>query len=225
MSGLAQLPRQQQRAIISCDYISPLQFQHRMNKRTMEAVMNGGANAAAAEAENNPNAREFGDQLTKTRKAVRPAAGAATGTTVRRAVPKTAQVKGSGNSAGFAIFCDDGAGSGAAGGSAWESLPSEKERSKENARAASQWTKDQAGTVPQKKTRPPIQSSGIPVLKAGVDFELFSDQGLSKAGNVERVSVRKQLDGALGERKERGGEFEKPLDFLSRNDETEQVCV
>lgn len=171
----------------SPDAVPPAQFQHRMNKRTMDAMMSG-AMGDKKEPEN-PNARDFGDLLSKSRKVVRPAqpTSSLAGATRKAPAKAPAVVKGAGNKAGFAIFCDDDSSSGAAagGGGAWDALPSDKERSKENARAASAWTKDEAGTIPQKRARTGPAASAPAAPKAGVDFELFVDETLAPKAPVE----------------------------------------
>jgi hypothetical protein len=204
-----------------------------MNKRTMDSVMAGLAPASESNNENsntNSNAREFGDELTKSRKVARPATTAVTGLggiagATRRAAPKVAQVKGAGNNGGFSIFIDtENTSAGAAGGT-WDTLASEKERTKENERAATNWTKEQAGTVPQKRARP-VQAgaAGANVPKAGVDFDLFVDEDKQEQQQApkpqERKGVRLQLDGALGEQRDREAMMRqmRPLDFLAQDD-------
>jgi len=113
------------------------QFQHRMNQRTMQAMQQA-ANPEAAPAPGG-GGREFGDQISKTRKLRRPAQNAVAGTTRRAAAP-AAQVPAGNNNApaggGFTIFEDLGGDSGApSGGFAMDALPGERERAKENARA------------------------------------------------------------------------------------------
>lgn len=156
-------------------------FQHRMNQRTIETMKNAALESKPAE--ESQRGREFGDQLTKKRQVARPAAAVSSassvaGTTARRglgssAVSRTAKVQGTGNKAGFAIFCDDGsADAAAAAPGGFANLPSEKEKSKENTRGASKWTKDEAGTIPQKRAPRSAALAGAPAAaKAGVDFE------------------------------------------------------
>jgi checkpoint serine/threonine-protein kinase len=99
-------------------------FQHRMNQRTIETMK--AASLDSKPAEEPKRGREFGDQLTKTRQVARPApavssASSVAGTTARRGLggtggsARSAQVQGTGNKAGFSIFCDDGADSAGAG--------------------------------------------------------------------------------------------------------------
>lgn len=198
----------------------------------MDSVMAGVMPTAESSTENaDSNAREFGDELTKTRKVARPATSTATGigaTTgiTRRAPPKVAQVKGAGNNGGFSIFIDTENSSAAAPGGAWDSLPGEKERSKENQRSASNWTKEQAGTVPQKRARP-VAAAGAVVPKAGVDFEMFVDTDKQEQAPKpqERKGVRLQLDGALGQQRDRDASLRqaRPLDFLAQNESVEDT--
>ena len=77
---------------------------------------------------------------------------------------------------------DDGAGDSgvAAAPGGFAHLPSEKEKSKENTRAATKWTKEEAGTLPQKRAPRPAAVARAPsASKAGVDFELFVDEELA----------------------------------------------
>ena len=143
-------------------------FQHRMNQRTLEtmnaAALEGPATAAQQEGK---RGREFGDQLTKKREVSRPApavssASSITGATTRRGAggqgaPRSAMVQGTGNKAGFAIFCDDGESSADTPGGGFGTLPSEKEKSKENTRAASKWNQE---TIPQERRRVPRAVAG-----------------------------------------------------------------
>jgi hypothetical protein len=205
-------------------------FQHRMNQRTIETMKN-------AALENKPavdpkRGREFGDQLTKKREVARAApavssASSVAGTTARRgpggAAPaaRSVPVQGAGHKAGFSIFCDDGADAGAAAPGGFANLPGEKERSKENLRAATKWTKDEAGTVPQSRApRPTPAVSQAAAAKAGVDFELFVDeelQGQEPSSPQPKQPVRLQLEGRAGKQRDQEATHrqERPLAFLA----------
>ena len=205
-------------------------FQHRMNQRTLEtmkaAALEGPATAAQQEGK---RGREFGDQLTKKREVSHPApavssASSITGATARRGAggqgaPRSAMVQGTGNKAGFAIFCDDGESSADTPGGGFGTLPSEKEKSKENTRAASKWNQE---TIPQERRRVPrAVAGGQAAAKAGVDFELFVDADLAEAQEraepAEKQPVRLQLDGSTAARRdaEASSRQQRPLDFLS----------
>jgi hypothetical protein len=71
------------------------------------------------------------------------------------------QVQGTGNKAGFAIFCDDGNSASAAAVGNYPALASEKDKSKENTRAPSKWTKEEAGLLTQKPRAP--RPAGLPL--------------------------------------------------------------
>jgi hypothetical protein len=205
-------------------------FQHRMNQRTIETMKNAALESKPAV--DPKRGREFGDQLTKKREVARAApavssASSVAGTTARRgpggAAPaaRSVPVQGAGNKAGFSIFCDDGADAGAAAPGGFANLPGEKERSKENLRAATKWTKDEAGTVPQSRApRPTPAGSQAAAAKAGVDFELFVDeelQGQEPSSPQPKQPVRLQLEGRAGKQRdqEATNRQERPLAFLA----------
>ena len=205
-------------------------FQHRMNQRTIETMKNAALESKPAV--DPKRGREFGDQLTKKREVARVApavssASSVAGTTARRgpggAVPsaRSVPVQGAGNKAGFSIFCDDGADAGAAAPGGFANLPGEKERSKENLRAATKWTKDEAGTVPQSRApRPTPAGSQAAAAKAGVDFELFVDeelQGQEPSSPQPKQPVRLQLEGRAGKQRDQEATHrqERPLAFLA----------
>jgi hypothetical protein len=212
-------------------------FQHRMNQRTIETMKN--ASLDSKPAEDARRGREFGDQLTKKRQVSRPApavssASSVAGTTSRRGLggsagaARSVQVQGTGNKAGFSIFCDDGADTASAAPGGFAHLPSEKEKAKENTRAATKWNKEEAGTIPQKRAPPrPAAAAGVPAAKAGVDFELFVDEDLvgkqAAASPMHKNPVRLQLDGATGRQRDRQAQDrqQRPLDFLAQGSASE----
>jgi len=215
-------------------------FQHRMNQRTIETMKNVALESKPAE--ESQRGREFGDQLTKKRQVARPAAAVSSassvvGTTARRglggsAAPRSAQVQGSGNKAGFAIFCDDGAAdAGAAAPGGFANLPSEKEKSKENTRGASKWTKDEAGTIPQRRPpRPAALASAPAAAKAGVDFELFVDEELAAKEDSsphQKNPVRLQLEGLAGRQRDTHAtdRQKNPLEYLAQAEQTAEPAA
>jgi hypothetical protein len=202
------------------------QFQHRMNKRTMDAIKDSEFDTKTSDSKT--ESREFGDQITKSRRLVKAAGTSSHGTSlavgVTRTSAKPATNSGAGNSGGFSIFVDSGL-DGAAelpAAAPWSYLPTEKERAKENIRSASQWTKDAAGTLPVKRTK--IAAARPAAPKAGIDFEMFVDEGLEsccakRGAEVKPLRpVRAQLDG-MAPHLERHA---RPLEYLRATSEEEE---
>ncbi len=204
------------------------QFQHRMNKRTMDAIKDADFDPKTSGPK--IESREFGDQITKSRRLVKPAGASSNGISVavgvNRNLAKPAVSSGAGNSGGFSIFVDSGLDGVVESPAAavWSYLPTEKEKIKENIRSASQWTKDAAGTLPMKRTKVAAARPAAP--KAGIDFEMFVDEELesSSATRLPRGAevkplrpVRAQLDG-MAPHLERHA---RPLEFLRVTDEEE----
>jgi hypothetical protein len=200
------------------------QFQHRMNSRTMEAMKDAALGQPAPGNNTKSDCRIFGDEITKSRRLVKPAAPvhstSSTSVTSFSARNTGAQRAGTNlgaatkSNGGFSVFVDSGMDSGSAETittSSWNYLPSEKEKVKENMRSATQWTKEAAGTIPVKRAGSAVVAAQRPrAPRAGIDFELFVDEDLDDkseaAGAVDRKAaqdkalqpVRFRLDGVQG---------------------------
>jgi hypothetical protein len=195
------------------------QFQHRMNTRTMVAIQDAEYDAPQTNSAKTES-REFGDQITKSRRLVKPAGTICNGSSLIAGltsnVAKPSVKREAGNSGGFSVFIDSGHDGIAESPAAvqWSYLPTEKEKVKENIRSASQWTKDAAGTLPMKRTKAAAIRPAAP--KAGIDFEMFVDEGLESSCAKRGVEVkplrpvRAQLDG-MAPHLERHA---RPLEFL-----------
>ena len=207
------------------------QFQHRMNKRTMDAMTDVPVESSVPMHSLKSERREFGDEITKSRRLVKPAVPTSSAFSVSRGVarPTSTQATTSANKGGFSIFIDsNGQTESEAAPSApcWNYLPGEREKVKENTRSATQWNKDVAGTIPVKKASSMAVAASKPrAPKAGIDFELFVDcdvadqETLAKSG-PERSSqgalrpVRIQLDGAQVSSRR----HQRPLEHLKADD-------
>ena len=183
------------------------QFQHRMNRRTIEAIKDAALDPAMPLNSSKPDIREFGDQISKSRRLVKPAAPVnvsisslnarvANGSSSLLARGTQSSLSNSRSTSGFSVFVDSDAGMNTdnAALSSWNYLPSEREKVKENMRAASQWTKEAAGTIPVKRVSSAVVAAQRPrIPRAGIDFELFVEDNFeASASSGKGIHVHAQ---------------------------------